>query len=233
MSITQPAALADPLDTGDIKERILAAARQVFAERGFDAATLKQITDAAGANIAAVNYHFRSKDELIRQVMESSFRRFVEARIAALDRYERERGDRPLELDKVVGALVASMVRFSRDADGGRSLIRLLLQMRALPRPETISFFALRFDPAVERYIAALERAAPRLDREDVFWRYDFALGSIMQILTDADPAVHRLKHLSGGLCDTNDEDAIIAQLVSFITAGFAAPPRGPAQPSN
>jgi AcrR family transcriptional regulator len=54
--------------TGSTKERILGAAETLFAQRGFDGASLRQLTSAAGVNLAAVNYHFGSKEKLVEQV---------------------------------------------------------------------------------------------------------------------------------------------------------------------
>ena len=54
--------------SGSTKERILGAAEVLFAQRGFDGASLRQLTAAAGVNLAAVNYHFGSKDRLVEEV---------------------------------------------------------------------------------------------------------------------------------------------------------------------
>lgn len=210
----------------DTRERILNAALHVFSERGFDAATLREITEAADANIAAVNYYFRSKDALIREVLETFTRPGIAGRIAALDACEQEAADGAPELESVVEALVRPMVQLSHDRRGGRAMIRLLMQTRALPRPQTVSFFSEELDPLIHRFVDALARALPDLERADIFWRYNFALGAVMQVLTDSDPKTRRLARLSDGLCDTDDDDAIIAHLVTFIAAGFRAPSR-------
>ena len=215
---------SSPSSVGDTRGRVLAAALDVFAERGFDGATLRDITDTAGANIAAVNYYFRSKEELIRQVLEVYVRPIMAARMAALDACEHAAGRGAPKLESVVEALVRPMVCLSRDPRGGRAPVRLLLQTRALPREATHSFIHEAFDPVVQRFVSALSGALPGLSRETVFWRYDFALGAIMQVLTDSDPKSRRLAELSGGLCDTGDDDAIVAQLVAFIAAGLRAP---------
>ena len=55
----------------DTRRRLLAAAGQVFAERGYHAATIKDITDRAEASLASVNYHFRDKAELYTTVLKS------------------------------------------------------------------------------------------------------------------------------------------------------------------
>ena len=55
----------------ETEERLLKAAGEVFAEHGYRAATVRQICEAAGANIAAVNYHFRDKEGLYMAVLRS------------------------------------------------------------------------------------------------------------------------------------------------------------------
>lgn len=212
------------LPGADTRKRVLAAAMEVFAARGFDGATLREITARAGANIAAVNYYFRSKEELIREVLDVYVRPIMDARHAALDACERAAKDRPPALHAVVEAFVLPMVHLSRDPHGGRALIRLLLQSRALPRDTTRSFTRDMFDPVLHRFVKVIGRALPGMSPEVIFWRIDFALGAMMQILTDSDPGSRRLAVLSNGACDTDDDNAIGAQLVAFLVGAFRAP---------
>lgn len=209
---------------GEPRRRILAAAEQVFATRGFDAATLREITVAAGVNIAAVNYYFSSKDELVRQVLDRRMTPYTAARLAALEARLAEAGGAALSIADIVEAMVRPIVELSRDDTGGRSLIRLLLQVRARPSEDTIRVFIDRVDPLVQRFVDVLQAAAPHLSRADIYWRYNFSIGAVMQVLTDADPISQRLKRQSGGLCETQDDEAIVRQLVAFIAAGFAGP---------
>ncbi len=218
---------------GEPRLRIFAAAEAVFAKRGFDAATLREITDAAGVNIAAVNYYFSSKDELVRQVLDRRMSPYTAARLAALEARLAAAGGAPLSVADIVEVMVRPIVELSRDADGGRSLIRLLLQVRARPSEDTIRVFIDRVDPLVHRFVDALEIAAPHLMRADIYWRYNFAIGAVMQVLTDADPSSFRLRRQSSGMCDTTDDTAIVRELVAFVSAGFLGPVAdGSARPS-
>ncbi|WP_084539900.1 TetR/AcrR family transcriptional regulator [Azorhizobium doebereinerae] len=219
---------------GEPRRRILAAAELVFATRGFDAATLREITVAAGVNIAAVNYYFSSKDELVRQVLDRRMTPYTAARLAALEARLAAAGGAALSIAEIVEVMVRPIVELSRDETGGRSLIRLLLQVRARPSEDTIRVFIDRVDPLVQRFVDALQGAAPHLSRADIYWRYNFSIGAVMQVLTDADPTSQRLKRQSGGLCETQDDEAIVRQLVAFIAAGFAGPAAAaPATPED
>ncbi|WP_313618535.1 TetR family transcriptional regulator [Agrobacterium sp.] len=210
--------------TEDPRDRIIAAARAVFIEQGFDLATVREITLRADVNVAAINYYFGSKDELISEVLSIMMEPYTSARIAALEACQSAAQPGTPTLQGVAEALVRPMVQFSRDAVGDRPLIRMIQQVRSRPREITTRFFLRRVDPAVFRFIDAFSHAVPTLERRDVFWRYNFAIGSVMQVLTDSDHATYRLKNLSGGLCDTDDDEQIIAQLTAFVCAGFLAP---------
>jgi AcrR family transcriptional regulator len=214
----------DPAESDDPpKERILEGSLRIFAERGFQTATLREITDLVAVNIAAVNYYYGSKDALIRAVLIRYVKPIVDARHAALDQLENRR--RRASVREVVETLVWPMVRFSRDKWGGRSVIQLLLQTRAFPRPEFQEIVGELFDPIGHRFVDAFLQASPRLSRADAYWRYNFALGAIMQVLTDTNPATRRLEQLSGGLCATDDK-IISTQLADFISGGIAADAR-------
>ncbi|MDT2019577.1 TetR/AcrR family transcriptional regulator [Methylocella sp. CPCC 101449] len=212
----------------DPRARIIAAAREVFIEQSFDLATVREITLRADVNLAAVNYYFGSKDELISEVLNLMMEPYTNARLRSLEACEAAADQDGPSVAAVVEALVRPMVRLSRDESGARPLTRFLLQVRSRPREMTTRFFIRRVDPVVFRFIDAFARALPSLGRRDIFWRYNFAIGAIMQVLIDSEPSTSRLKQLSGGLCDTTDDEQIIAQLVSFVCAGFASPAADP-----
>jgi AcrR family transcriptional regulator len=220
-----PGTLTAEIASSDTRSRIIAAALTVFAMRGFDAATIKEITDVAGANGAAVNYYFRSKDDLLLHVLETSLREVNKRRLQAIEQWERTPGgdeDRVLSLAR---AFVTPMVRLGRDETGARALVRLMLQVRAIPRPLLNEVVAGHFDPVHERFIGAYRQLLPHLPEEEVIWRYDFARGAMMQILADLDPML-RLPERPGWPAPADDE-TIIERLAAFTAAGFRAPAIG------
>lgn len=204
---------------GDTRERILAAGQHFFAEQGFEGATLRDITDAARVNLAAVNYHFGSKDELLRQVLETGIAPIVAARMAALDDCLARHGTVP-PLDAMVEALVRPLVALS--SGDHRDIMRILMHVRTAKNSWIGDLVADRFKPLHERFVDVLQRILPDLSRSEVAFRYDGGRSATLQILVDLAPAAR----LVGGL-DTAaqpDQELLVRRLISFITAGFRAP---------
>ena len=218
-----PTPTPPPLFAGETatRARILRAALEVFATRGFEAASLREITEKAQVNVAAIHYHFGSREVLVLEVMRAVAGPLNRLRLDALDR---ACAAGPPGLAAVVEALVGPPVMLSFEATGEpRLLIRLLIQARALPQEATNHAIFEQYDTLATRFVDALLLAEPALPREEAFWRYAFAIGALMYIVSDSDQGYHRLQRLSGGLCDTNDPRAIVRQLVAFITAGIRA----------
>lgn len=210
-----------PEKDADTRDRLLAAALQVFANRGIVSATLREITLEADANIAAVNYYFRSKEELTKQVLERYLRPINDARLKALGACIAA-NEKPAPLAGIIEALVRPMVELSVDPRGGRAIVRLLLQVRALPHPVTNTILAEQFDLIHRNFLNELSTCLPDLTREEVGLRYDFARGAVMQILGDLDPIARTLPIFHRARRET-DNEIIVQQLISFITAGFRA----------
>jgi AcrR family transcriptional regulator len=214
---------------GGTKHRILEVATRLFAEHGIDAVPLRDIAVEADVNSAAINYHFGSKEQLIREVYRRLFVVLNALRLKALDDCEVAAKGRPLEPEAIVHALVAPMVSFSTSPEhGGIYLIRLTYHAYGLSRNFIHESIAEQVDHIALRFVDALARAIPKISREDLFWRFDFAIGAWQHVLLDTHRG-HRLKRLSDGLCDTDDNDRIIDELTASLTASFTAPSLPPA----
>lgn len=215
------ATAAKPKDS--TRSKIVMAALRVFATRGFEAASLKEITTASETNVAAIHYHFGSKEALIREVLQTVADPVNQLRMDMLERHPPGPGR---TLEHVVEALLAPSIRLSADATGdGRLLTRLILQARALPSEFTNTALFQQYDSMALHFVQALRDAEPGLSQAEAFWRYAFAIGAMHYIVADSDAANHRLNRLSGGLCDTDDPEAIVRQLVAFVVAGMRARP--------
>src|SRR5512135_2832638 len=109
------------------KERILDTAETLFMEHGFEATSLRAITAAAAVNLAAVNYHFGSKEELFQAVLTRRLDPMNQRRLALLDRFERDTAATPLSCERIIVALFIPALELARDPElGGKNFLRLL-----------------------------------------------------------------------------------------------------------
>jgi AcrR family transcriptional regulator len=205
----------------DTRARILVAAAEVFVRQGIEAGTIREITDLAGVNLAAVNYHFGSREALLREVLGQAAGPMNAARLRALDQAAQHYAPHAPPLTAIVDALVRPLIEAPRWQDGTRPLIRLIQQLRALPYGLANRLMAEQFDAVAQRFIAAFQAALPHLSRAEIVWRYEFARGAVVHVLADCDPESGRLAALSGGACRTDDEEELLAQATAFVAAGF------------
>jgi AcrR family transcriptional regulator len=202
------------------KERILHTAERLFAAHGYAATSLRNIIAEAGVNLAAVHYHFHSKEALLEAVI---LRRSVPAnqeRLALLDKFEQEAGGNPVPLERVIEAFVSPTFRMSRDPEsGGMVFMKLLGRLHAegdlLPR-----ILTSQFGGVLERFGMALRQALPDLPQEELFWRLNLAIGALAQTLRGGSKDLERISDLS---LSFNSEMAL-ERLVGFLSAGFRAP---------
>jgi len=200
---------------------ILDAAEQAFAELGFGSASLRHIIRQAGVNLAAVHYHFGSKEALVEAVFGRRISNLTQERLELLDRCEAEAGTGPLALEKVLEAFVGPALRLTTNpAKGGKVFLRLFGRTISEPSEQLQAMLNQQFGTTVKRYLAALARALPGLSPAELFWRFEFAVGAMGYLM--ADP--QNLKAVSGGRCDPNDTETAVRELVTFLAAGFRAP---------
>src|SRR5437660_735631 len=127
----------------DTKDRILDAAESLFLDHGFEATSLRQITAAAGVNLAAVNYHFGSKEELFQAVLTRRLDPMNQERIERLEKLEREASGKPLSCEKILFAMLIPALRLARDERrGGKNFLRLVGRAYADPAPFIRNFLS-------------------------------------------------------------------------------------------
>ncbi len=206
-------------DGTDTKTRLVRVAERMFAEDGFDGVSLRQLTAAAGVNLAAVNYHFGSKEGLLAAIFESRCRPMNDERMRCLETCIEADGKPPL-LEQIIAAFIGPALIATTDAAGGATFTRLRAMLAVEHNELARRLIAKHFDATSRRFVAALAHCLPHLSQAEVFWRFDFLLGALYY--TMATPG--RIEHLSDGLCDATDIDTVIMQMVPFLAAGFRAP---------
>ena len=205
----------------DTRVRILDAAELLFTEQGFEATTLRQITGAAGANLAAVNYHFGSKEELIREVFRRRLTWLNQQRLKELDRLEAEAAGAPLKPSRILEVFFGVALKMAADGEGGgRNFMRLLGRTYTKPSEFVRGFLAEEYAAVVARFKAALIKALPGVPGEEILWRFHFMLGAVSYAISGAD-ALH---NIAPGALDEGDTEALYARLMSFMLGGLRAP---------
>ena len=197
----------------DTKAKILDTAERLFAERGFGATSLRRIIGEAGVNLAAVHYHFRSKEALLDAVLERRLEPVNRERLTLLDEFEKAAGEGPLEVEGVLVALIAPPLRLRREA-AYSTFVKLMGRILA---EGDLATMRRHFGATIDRFTRALHRALPDLPREELMWRAHFSVGCIAHTL------LHSGVEVLGAPGEVTTES-----LVAFLAAGFrAAVPAG------
>jgi len=195
---------------------ILDTAERLFAQRGFEATSLRKITAEAGANLGAVNYHFKSKDGLILEVLKRTFQPVNERRLKLLD--EIEAGEEPPSVESILEALFRPPLELvSKPVQGGWFFPRLLVYCLTQPGAYLKPLVEEHFAHKTRRFYSALQRACPELPKAEVRWRLHFSIGAFL--LTAGNPQV--LEITSEGMCKVTDPEAVLRRIVGFCAAGF------------
>ncbi|MFC0628000.1 TetR/AcrR family transcriptional regulator [Kribbella deserti] len=196
------------------RERLLNVAEERFGDGGYEGTSLRAITVAAEANIAAVNYHFGSKEALLRAAVARAMAPVNTERKRRLDRLEEEGKATP---EQLIRAFVEPGLNLAvRRGDRGPTIQRFIGRVAFDPSPRIRELYAAEADPVEGRYLAALRAALPQVHPEAVAFGYVNMLGLL---------ALHQSRTLSKAPgaseavpADTQD---LTDSLVSFLVAAF------------
>jgi len=195
------------------RQRILGAAEELFAEHGFAGASLRQVTAAAKVNLAAVNYHFGSKNNLIEEV----FRR-------RLDELSRRRLERLAEiganatLESLLDAFITPALELSLNPRGGSVFMRVLARAFAEHNSHLRKFLSDNYGYVLKDFAAAFANLLPQLDKEELYWRLDIAVGSLTYAMADFGMIQRRT-----GETERAHREHMAKHLIHFTAAGLRA----------
>jgi len=212
---TEPNTAASPDATRD---RIFLAAERLFAVHGFAEVSVRDITAAAGVNLAAVNYHFGSRDALLFEIFRTRGSELNRLRIRMLHEAMDAHGDKP-PVRAILEALIAPPLRWFSPTSDRFVAMQFLVRTRSEGTAEIRE--ALRSDVThLTRFADALMAARPDLPSTEVYWRLHFTLGLVHQ---NRAAELERLRLVSHGLAEDRDVEGHIRRMVDFAEAGFLA----------
>jgi AcrR family transcriptional regulator len=206
------------------KERILDAGERLFALQGYGNTSLRALTAEAGVNLAAVNYHFGSKEALLRAIFERRLNPMNRIRIERMEEVARqaeEAGRAPRPGD-VLGAFISPVFRNRESGNGMKDFSTLVGRTLAEPDPSGRDLFTGYMRPVLSRCLELLCAGLPTLSKEVVFWRLMLivgAMGHIMRLPKD-------FPLLPEGVAVPEDAEGFLSLLMPFVTAGMEAPNR-------
>lgn len=208
-----------PSNGSETKERILDAAERLFAARGISGTSLRAVTRAAGVNLAAVHYHFGSKEALCQAVLARRIHPLNLERLERLKEIEAQAKDRP-SVEAIVEAFIAPVLRLKHEL-GERGAVWSTLMGRLYSEPVELVAPLLRaqFEELGRRFLAALCRALPELPPNEVFQRFQLSVGVLAHTLSN----LQRIEVLPEYAAAERDDETL-ARLCRFVNAGMRAP---------
>ncbi len=197
-------------------EQILDEAEELFSLHGFHGVTLKDVAKRVGVHHTLLNYYFNDKKHLFEKVF--SRRAFITSstRIKALDEYEASVDGRPTVEGALHAFLDTDLDLYIGGGPGWKNYGRLGALVANTP-DWGAQLMDEYFDPVVLRLVDILVQALPECSKEDIFWGYHFVSGALLLTLA----RTGRIDKLSGGLCNSEDYEAVKSRMASFMAAGF------------
>ncbi len=198
------------------KERILGAAETLFAQHGFAGTSLRQVTSRADVNLAAVNYHFGSKENLINEVFRRRMDEMSQARMQALEAARLL--EMPARLPAVLAAFIEPALALTLDRQGGSAFVRVLARAYAEKNERLRKFLSDNYGTVLREFSRALAECLPDISKEQLYWRLDFVAGALTYAMADFG-SIRR----PAGVSDKTHCQRAATELVAFAVAGLKA----------
>lgn len=195
------------------KDRILGAAEELFAQFGFTGTSLRQVTSRADVNIAAVNYHFGSKENLVNEVFRRRMDDMSRQRLSALQDAIRQH---PGELEPILAAFVEPALALAQDRHGGAAFVRVVARAYAEKNDSLRKFLSDHYGHVLREFAKAIAAAVPGLSKEELYWRLDFLAGSLTYAMAD-----FGLIKRPAGVSEAAHRERAGRELIRFAAAGF------------
>ena len=205
----------------ETRARILDVAERLIAAEGYATVSLRRITQAAGANVAAVNYYFKSKHALLEAIFVRRIVPINAERMRLLEAALALPGAGREKLEAVVRAFVEPHLRLTREyGPGGTVVMQLLGRLSTDPEGKIEKLLLKQYDPIWRRFSAVFRGLLPHLGKATVYWRFYYLLGALYYLTS----ARQWLPRRSERLCNPENVEEAIESLVPFLVGALTAP---------
>jgi AcrR family transcriptional regulator len=203
-----------PSSSADTKEQIITVAERLFAERGFSGTTLRNVVSEAGVNLAAVSYHFGSKEELFRAVVQRFSRPVTERELRLLS--ELQAGQSLPSVEEILTVVLKpSLEILTQDPDNHVMRAQFMGRCRTEPKPIQ-QIASEEFAAVTEACLDLLQRVLPDQSRSQLYWKLDLVIASLIRVLTEAGQPYALLKSNR-----PEDIQTTTQKLVEFLSPGM------------
>ena len=186
---------------------------------------MRAVTQAAGASVSAANYHFGSKEALLRETLLRRVGPLNERRLARLDALEEAAKGRPLELETIVEAFLRPVFEEHAASDDATARFRQVAARIYSDPPDVVSAMKRElFGPIVTRFVAALAAALPQKSREEIELGFQLTVGVMVHVISGHLVTVPGQEE---GECECwtarLSDESVLRQMIAYVVAGLRA----------
>lgn len=213
------------MDDQDTRSRILDAAQELIGIHGVAGTSMRMITKTADVNLSAVNYHFGSKDQLVVDLSSRGIRQLNAGRIQKLEEAEAHYTD-TIPLRVLMEAFVLPVFEFAQKEEN-RAFLKVLCRIHNEPSEFYQIIMEREWQPLADRFFTAFRKSLPpEISDAQLYWRIHFAVGAMIHTLNHSD-CIHII---SGGICNFDQPEEVMGELLTFLTAGTEQKSESPPQ---
>ncbi len=198
------------------RERILDSAEELFALRGYDGTSMRDVAVHSGDQVALVTYHFKTKDLLFDRVVGRRAVHLAYARIQMLDAARQEADGQAIAIRKLVEGYVWPFVERS-DRGGKKWKYYLQLCARLANSPQWAEVISKHYDSVARQFLVEFRRSVPDVAEAEVYHAFTFMVGTMVATVAEAG----RVERLSNGKISPPDLESVFDVMLPFLEAGF------------
>jgi AcrR family transcriptional regulator len=216
-----------PARGAETKDRLLDAAEKLFGERGFDGASMRALTHSAGLGVSAANYHFGSKEALLRATLLRRVEPLNRRRLESLDALEREAAGQPLSIESILEAFLRPIFDERATSLDATSRFRQVAARLYSDPPEIVDPIKKElFGPIMFRFVGALSKSLPDKPRHEIELGFQLTVGVMVHVISGHLVSLSSSNQAApeGGQAELSDE-SLLEQMIAYMAAGLRSYP--------